>query len=43
MLWQAVIDAQRLSPRDVAGTALLGRPAESSGPERSLRPGRWRA
>jgi hypothetical protein len=41
-LWQAVIDAQRLSPRDVAGIALLGRPAESYGPEQDLRPDRWR-
>jgi hypothetical protein len=43
MLWHAVNDAQRLSPRDVAGIAMHGRPVESCGNKHYLTPGRWRS
>jgi hypothetical protein len=42
MLWHAVNDAQRLSPRDVAGIPTFGRPVESCGITHYLKPGRWR-
>jgi hypothetical protein len=42
MLWHAVNDAQRLSPRDAAGIPAFGRPVESCGNTHYLKPGRWR-
>ncbi len=41
MLWHAVTDAQRLSPRDVAGIPMFGRPVESCGNRHYLDLGRW--
>jgi hypothetical protein len=43
MLWHAVTDAQRLSPRDAAGMSMFGRPVESCGNMHYLDPGRWRS
>jgi len=42
MLWHAINDAQRLSPRGVAGMPAFGRPVEPCGDTYSLKPGRWR-